>query len=160
RAARATDSPRMPYPHLFSPLRIGPHEAPNRIVCGAHFTMFTEPSGTVGEPGWFGERYGRYLGERARGGAGTIVAGQAQVHPTSAYQMRDNAAAWDEAAVPHFARVSGAIRAHAALAFLQLAHNGGVTGGAWSKLPAWSASAVANSLESPKPLEADEIDEV
>ncbi|HKA89795.1 MAG TPA: hypothetical protein VKE22_19170, partial [Haliangiales bacterium] len=58
------------YPHLFSPLRIGPLEARNRVVCGAHFTMFTEPSATWGEPGFFGERYGRYLGERARGGAG------------------------------------------------------------------------------------------
>jgi 2,4-dienoyl-CoA reductase-like NADH-dependent reductase (Old Yellow Enzyme family) len=88
-----------PYPHLFSPLRIGPLESGNRIVCGAHFTMFAEPSPTWGEPGFFGERYGRYLGERARGGAGVIIAGQAQVHPTTAYQMLNNAVAWDEAAM-------------------------------------------------------------
>jgi 2,4-dienoyl-CoA reductase-like NADH-dependent reductase (Old Yellow Enzyme family) len=148
------------YPHLFSPLRIGPLESRNRIVCGAHFTMFTEPSGTWGEPGFFGERYGRYLGERARGGAGVIIAGQAQVHPSTAYQMLNNAIAWDEAAIPHFDRVTAPIRSHGALAFLQLAHNGGVNRGTWSKLPVWAASGVANHLEPPKALETHEIREL
>ncbi|HJQ83440.1 MAG TPA: FAD-dependent oxidoreductase [Candidatus Binatia bacterium] len=150
----------MPYPHLFAPLRVGPLTARNRIVCGAHFTMFTEPSDTWGEPGFYGGRYGRYLGERARGGAGIIIAGQAQVHPTTAYQMANNAIAWDEAAVPHFRRVTGPIRDHGALAFVQLAHNGGVNGGRWSKLPVWAPSAVANHFEPPQPLERDEIREL
>ena len=105
-------------PLLFSPLRIGPVTAPNRIVCGAHFTQFVEPATTVGEPGYYGARYGRYLGERAAGGAGVIVAGQAQVHPTTAYQMRNNAIAWDEAAVPHFEQVTAPVHEHGALAFL------------------------------------------
>jgi len=147
-------------PRLFSPLRIGPVTAPNRIVCGAHFTQFVEPATTVGEPGYYGARYGRYLGERAAGGAGVIIAGQAQVHPTTAYQMRNNAIAWDEAAVPHFAEVTAPVHEHGALAFLQLAHNGGVNDGTWSKLPAWAPSAVANYNEPPKPLEHEEIREV
>jgi 2,4-dienoyl-CoA reductase-like NADH-dependent reductase (Old Yellow Enzyme family) len=150
----------MPYPHLFSPLRVGPVESRNRIVCGAHFTMFTEPAGTWGEPGFYGARYGRYLGERARGGAGIVIAGQAQVHPTTAYQMANNAIAWDEAAVPGFRAVTEPIHAHGALAFLQLAHNGGVNSGRWSKLPVWAPSAVANHLEPPKPLERDDIREL
>jgi 2,4-dienoyl-CoA reductase-like NADH-dependent reductase (Old Yellow Enzyme family) len=149
-----------PYPRLFSPLRLGSREARNRIVCGAHFTMFTEPSDTWGEPGFYGERYGRYLGERARGGAGVIIAGQAQVHPTTAYQMLNNAVAWDEAAIPHLARVSAPIRAQGALALLQLAHNGGVNGGPWSKQPAWAPSAVTNFAEPPKVLEVPEIREL
>src|SRR5262249_47640453 len=102
----------------------------------------------------------RYLGERADGGAGVIIAGQAQVHPTTAYQMANNAVAWDEAAVPHFKQVTEPIHAHGALAFLQLAHNGGVNQGPWSKLPAWAPSAVANSLEPPKVLEPHEIREL
>src|SRR5262249_57553038 len=110
-------------PRLFSPLRSGPAPAPNRIVCGAHLTQFVEPATTVGEPGYYGARYGRYLGERAAGGAGVIIAGQAQVHPTTAYQMRNNAIAWDEAAVPHFAEVTAPVHEHGALGFLQLAHN-------------------------------------
>jgi 2,4-dienoyl-CoA reductase-like NADH-dependent reductase (Old Yellow Enzyme family) len=147
-------------PLLFSPLQIGPATSPNRIVCGAHFTQFVEPAATVGEPGYYGARYGRYLGERAAGGAGVIIAGQAQVHPTTAYQMRNNAIAWDEASVPHFEQVTAPIHEHGALAFLQLAHNGGVNDGTWSKLPVWAPSSVANYNEPPKPLERDEIREV
>jgi 2,4-dienoyl-CoA reductase (NADPH2) len=150
----------MSYPRLFAPLRIGPVEAPNRVVFGAHFTMFSEPAGIFGEPGFFGARLGRYLAERARGGAGVIIAGQAQVHPTTAYQMQNNAVAWDEAAIPHFERLTSQVKAHGALAFLQLAHNGGVNQGPWSKLPAWAPSPVANSMEPPKALERHEIREL
>ena len=127
---------------------------------GAHFTQFVEPARTVGEPGFYGERYGRYLGERARGGAGVIIAGQAQVHPTTAYQMRNNAVAWDEAAVPHFLEVTAPLHEHGTLAFLQLAHNGGVNDGTWSKLPVWAPSTVANYNEPPQALERDQIGEI
>src|SRR5215475_6908163 len=122
--------------------------------------MYSEPAAVYGEPGYCGERLGRYLADRARGGAGTIIAGQAQVHPTTAYQMHNNAIAWEEAAIPHFRRVTAAIHEHGALAFLQLAHNGGVNQGTWSRLPVWSASDVANSFEAPKPLERHEIAEL
>jgi 2,4-dienoyl-CoA reductase-like NADH-dependent reductase (Old Yellow Enzyme family) len=149
-----------PYPHLFTPLRIGPVESRNRIVCGAHFTGYSEPSPTWGEPGFYGERLGRYLGERARGGAGVVIAGQAQVHPTTAYQMPNNAVAWDEEAIPHFLRVTGPIREQGALAFIQLAHNGGVNFGSWSKLPVLAPSHVVNYHDAPKPLERDEIAEL
>lgn len=148
------------FPHLFQPLRIGSLEARNRIVFGAHFTMFSEPARRFGEPGFYGERLGRYLGERARGGAGLVIAGQAQVHPTTAYQMVNNADAWDEESIPHFRKVSGPIHDGGALAFLQLAHNGGVNFGTWSKLPAWAPSDVVNSTEAPKVIEREEIAEV
>jgi 2,4-dienoyl-CoA reductase-like NADH-dependent reductase (Old Yellow Enzyme family) len=150
----------VPFEHLFKALRIGPVTARNRVVCGAHFTMFSEPAPVFGEPGYCGERLGRYLADRARGGAGTIIAGQAQVHPTTAYQMHNNAAAWRPEAVPHFRRLTEQVHEHGALAFLQLAHNGGVNQGPWSKLPAWAPSDVANSLEPPKALELAEIAEL
>lgn len=145
------------FERLFAPLRIGPVESRNRIVFGAHFTMFSEPNAVFGEPGFFGARLGRYLADRARGGAGVVIAGQAQVHPTTAYQMPNNACAWLPEAVPHFRAVTAVVHAHGALAFLQLAHNGGVNQGPWSKLPAWAPSAVANSLEPPKAMEAADI---
>jgi 2,4-dienoyl-CoA reductase-like NADH-dependent reductase (Old Yellow Enzyme family) len=148
-----------PAPTLFTPLRIGPVESRNRIIVGAHFTQFTEPT-TPGEPGFYGARYARYLGEFARGGAGVVIGGQAAVHPTTAYQMPNNACAWDPAAVPGLTQVANAVHEHGALAFLQLTHNGGVNGGAWSKLPAWAPSLVANYLEPPKPIEHHEIAQV
>jgi 2,4-dienoyl-CoA reductase-like NADH-dependent reductase (Old Yellow Enzyme family) len=150
----------MHFPRLFSPLRIGPVTSRNRVILGAHFTMFSEPAPRWGEPGHYGERAGRYLADRARGGVGVVIAGQLQVHPTTAYQMLNNAAAWDEAAIPHFRDLTNQIHAHGALAFVQLAHNGGVNHGAWSKLPAWAPSSVANSFEPPKALEMHEIREL
>ena len=148
------------YPHLFTPLRIGPRTAKNRVVFGAHFTMFTEPAARYGEPGFYGERLGRYLGLRAAHDVGVVIAGQAQVHPTTAYQMHNNAVAWDEAAIPQLARVAGAITKQGALALLQLAHNGGVNTGRWSHRPVWTPSHVVNNLEAPKPLEQAEIREL
>jgi 2,4-dienoyl-CoA reductase-like NADH-dependent reductase (Old Yellow Enzyme family) len=145
------------FPRLFSPLRIGPVEARNRIIFGAHFTMFTEPARRWGEPGHYGARLARYLAERSRGGAGVIIAGQSQVHPTSAYQMPNNAAAWDDDAVPGFREVTAAIHEHGALAFLQIAHNGSVNHGGWSKLPVWAPSHVVGYSEPPKPLERTDI---
>src|SRR5689334_9690293 len=122
--------------------------------------MYTEPARTYGEPGFYGERYGRYLAEYARGGVGTVIAGQAQVHPTTAYQMHNNASAWDPACVPDLRRVSEQINEHGALAFLQLAHNGGVNHATWSKLPVWSASGIANHMEASKPISVEEIRQV
>jgi 2,4-dienoyl-CoA reductase (NADPH2) len=148
------------YPHLFTPLAIGSRTAKNRIVFGAHFTMFTEPAARTGEPGFFGDRLGRYLERRAAEEVGIVIAGQAHVHPTTAYQMPHNAVAWDEAAIPHLARVSAPIRRHGALALLQLAHNGGVNTGRWSHLPVWTPSHVVNNLEAPTPLDVTEIREL
>lgn len=148
------------YPRLFGPLQIGPVTSRNRVVNGAHFTMFTEPSSTFGEPGFYGARYGRYLGERAAGGAGVVIAGQAAVHPTTAYQMVNNAVAWDEACVPGLREVVEPIREAGALPFLQLAHNGGVNDGRWSKLPVLAPSYVANYYEPPRPMTTDDIREV
>jgi 2,4-dienoyl-CoA reductase-like NADH-dependent reductase (Old Yellow Enzyme family) len=150
----------MSYPHLFSPLQIGPVTARNRIVFGAHFTMFSEPAPSFGEPGFFGERIARYLAERARGGAGVTIMGQTQIHPTTAYQMNNNACAWEEASIPHFEQVSRSVREHGALPFVQLAHNGGVNAGLWSKLPVLAPSHVTNYTEPPKPLEKHEIREL
>jgi 2,4-dienoyl-CoA reductase-like NADH-dependent reductase (Old Yellow Enzyme family)/thioredoxin reductase len=139
---------------------MGPVEARNRIVFGAHFTMFTDPARTWGEPGFYGERYARYLADRAKGGVGVVIAGQAQVHPTTAYQMANNAIAWDPLAIPGFRKITHAVHRHGTLAFLQLAHNGGVTGGAVSKLPALTPSGVANYFEAPKTIERHEIREL
>lgn len=148
------------HPRLFSPLRLGPVEAPNRIVFGANFTMFTDPAATFGEPGLYGARYGDYLEERARGGAGVVIAGQAHVHPTSAYQMPNNAAVWDADAIRGLTGIARRIGAQGALAFVQLAHNGGATGPGTSGLVPWSPSGVSNGPHPSKALEEEEIREL
>jgi 2,4-dienoyl-CoA reductase (NADPH2) len=148
------------FPKLFEPLTIGPVTSRNRIVCGAHFTQFSEPARVAGEPGRYGARYARYLADRAKGGAGVIIAGQAQVHPTTAYQMPNNAAAWPADAAEGFREVTDAVHEHGALAFIQLAHNGGVNDGTWSKLPVWSPSGFSAYNEPGVPLDQAMIDEL
>ncbi len=65
------------FPHLFSPIRLGPREARNRIVSTPHTTGF-------GVGGFPRERWLAYEREKARGGAGTIMMfGSASVHPSS-----------------------------------------------------------------------------
>ncbi len=127
---------------------------------GAHFTLFSEPSPTFGEPGFYGARYGRYLAQTAAGGTGLIIAGQAQVHPTSSYQSVNNAVAWDPASVAHFRRVTEPVHEHGALVLLQLAHNGGVNHATWSRLPVWSAGGVAGHMEPATTITAAQIAEV
>ncbi|MFI5043340.1 MAG: FAD-dependent oxidoreductase [Acidimicrobiales bacterium] len=145
---------------LFDELGIGARTAPNRIVFGAHFTRYVDPGRVVGEPGFYGERLARYLAERAAGGVGTIIAGQAAVHPSTAYQMTHNANVWDPDCIPGLATVAEAVQAHGALAMVQLSHNGGVVPGGWSKRPALAPSPVAQYQEPPKALDHDEIDEL
>src|ERR1700736_5615033 len=127
---------------------------------GAHFTLFSEPNATFAEPGFYGRRYGRYLAEAAAGGVGLVIAGQAQVHPTSSYQSTNNAVAWDPAAVTHFRRVTEQVHANGTPVFLQLAHNGGVNHATWSRLPVWSAGGVAGHLEPATMITTAQIAEV
>ena len=59
------------YPHLFSPIRIGPVEVPNRFYLGSH-------SNPLAAPGIHGsavpsEAFARYYGERARAGVGLLI---------------------------------------------------------------------------------------
>jgi 2,4-dienoyl-CoA reductase-like NADH-dependent reductase (Old Yellow Enzyme family) len=147
------------YPRLFEPLRIGPVTLRNRVVFGAHFTMFTEPSPTFGEPGFYGARYGRYLAERAKGGVGAVIAGETAVAPNTAYKMPNNAVGWDPAAVPHFRTLTDAVHEHGALAFIQLTHSGAMMLGNWSKEVAVAPSAVPDYYETPKAMTKRDIAE-
>lgn len=151
----------MDYALLLSPLPVGPLTLRNRVVFGAHATLFAEGNARFGEPGWYGRRMGRYVAERARGGVAAVIVGQTAVHPTTAYQLLPNSAgAWTDESVPHFAALSEQVHEHGAHAFVQLTHNGGVNQGAYSKLPVLAPSAVTAFFETPKPLDKDEMREI
>lgn len=150
----------MSHLRLFEPLCIGPVTSRNRVVFGAHFTMFSEPNPIYGEPGFFGERHGRYSADRAAGGAGVVIVGHAHVHPSTAYSMRNNAMAWVDESIPHFRRVTDPIHEHGALAFIQLSHSGAKSSADWSEHPLLAPSHGAINAEAPKVLETHEIAEV
>ena len=148
------------YRHLFEPLAVGPLVLRNRVLCGAHFTMFTEPNPVWGEPGFYGRRYGRYLAERARGGVAAVIAGETAVAPNTAYKMPNNANGWDPACVPHYEALTAQVHDHGALVFLQLTHSGAMMLGNWSKQVAIGPSSVPDYFEAPKPMDRHDIREM
>ena len=128
---------------LMSPFDVGPLKLRNRVIFGAHATLFSEANQRFGEPGWYGKRMGAYAAERARGGVAAVIIGQTAVHPTTAYQLLPNSgAAYMEESIPHFRDLADRVHAEGAVVFVQLTHNGGVNQGAYSKLPVLAPSAV------------------
>ncbi|HEU5301662.1 MAG TPA: FAD-dependent oxidoreductase [Acidimicrobiia bacterium] len=154
-----TRFPHLRYPKLFEPLRVGPLELRNRVVFGAHFTMFTEPNPVWGEPGFYGRRYGRYLADRARGGVAVVIAGETAVSPNTAYKMPNNANGWDPGCIPHYEQLTSQVHEHDALAFVQLTHSGAMMLGNWSKEVAVAPSVSPDHMEAPRAMDARDIAE-
>lgn len=104
------------FPHLFSPVKLGSRTLRNRIVFGAH-------TANMAENGVPTERHVAYYAERAIGGAGMIVVEPMPVHQ-AAVLTRGNFRPGDDSVVPHFQRVTRAIKDHGAIAIQQLYHVG------------------------------------
>ena len=105
------------YPHLLGPFSIGRVPLRNRIVFQPHFTAL----GTL--QGMPSDDLVAYHEERARGGVGLIVMESMAVHPTGKMSRRF-IDAYDEAVVPHLAKVADAAHRHGAKIFGQLTHAG------------------------------------
>ncbi len=139
---------------LFSPLRIGAVEVPNRISFSAHLTNLAVdnlPS----------ERQAYYLAERARGGAGLIITEEQTVHPTDhAYEKLIDA--YKPEVVPGYQRICRAVHEYETKIFAQLNHNGGQGDGSYSRLPVWGPSPVPDFMfrEVPKEMEPEDIREI
>jgi len=142
------------FPHLFSPIRIGPVTIKNRIVFPAHLTNFAEdhlPSA----------RHAYYYGERARGGAGLIITEEQSVHPTDlAYEKLIDA--FDPRVIPGYRKITYEVHRHGGKIFAQLNHNGQQGSSAYSRIPLWGPSSVPDPLfrEMPKAMEKEDIREV
>jgi 2,4-dienoyl-CoA reductase-like NADH-dependent reductase (Old Yellow Enzyme family) len=126
-----------PFRLLFTPIRLGPAEAKNRIVSTSHDAHF-------GERGYPTDRYIRYHVEKAKGGAGLVQAfGTASVHPSSAGGA-GNISLHDDAVIPHFRRMAAQIHQHGAIVTCQLVHRGRRMSTLASRLPTVGPSAVPN----------------
>ena len=77
-----------PYPHLFSPGRIGSVTIPNRVV------QLPMGSGLLVQ-GRMTEGDIRFMEERARGGVGLIITGAGAIHETALWSVRIKVEAWD-----------------------------------------------------------------
>lgn len=101
------------FPHLFSPLRLGPAEARNRIVSTSHGTNLAER----GAPG---ERLIAYHAAKAEGGCGVVMMfGSAAA--SSLLPIADNHVnLWRPEAEPGLRRAAQAVKQHGALAISQV----------------------------------------
>lgn len=146
------------YPHLFSPIRIGPVEVANRVAVSAHHNNFDIN-------GLWSERTIKYLQARAAGGAGLIIAGAIRVHPRNPESICWPRSDWAFApGQPDMFRAgTAAVKAHGTAIFAQLAHGGRQywdSGEDMEPLLAPSAIACPAIAETPKEMEPEDLAEV
>jgi 2,4-dienoyl-CoA reductase-like NADH-dependent reductase (Old Yellow Enzyme family)/thioredoxin reductase len=104
------------FPHLFSPLLIGPVTIPNRIVSSGHDTV-------MAVDGKVSDQLLAYQEARAAGGAGLIVVQVAGIHPTARYSSHVLMAD-DDSCIPGLATLAKAVHDRGAVIFQQLFHDG------------------------------------
>ena len=128
------------YRKLFSPIDLRGQTLRNRIVFGAHTTnMAVEGLPT--------ERHAAYYAERAMGGAAMVVVEPMPVH-AAAVLTRGNFRHGDNAVIPHFRKVTDAIKGHGAVAIQQLYHIGSHGDQDNAFHPAWSPSGMPSYHDS------------
>jgi len=115
-ASEPTTGPGPSFPHLFSPLTVGPVTLRNRIFSSGHDTVMSEN-------GLVTDRLIAYHEARAAGGVGHIVVQVAGVHESARYTAHVLMATDDEC-IPGYRRLAEAIHAHGAAVFGQLFHGG------------------------------------
>src|ERR1700729_1910463 len=143
-----------PYPHLFSPLRVGPLTLRNRIVFSAHLTNYAEDGLPTAQ-------HAAYYAARAAGGAGLIVTEEHSTHVTD-WPYEKLIHGFKPAVIPGYRRITEAVHAHDVPILAQINHNGGQASSMYSRLPVWAPSPVPDPLfrEVPKAVEVHEIQEI
>jgi 2,4-dienoyl-CoA reductase-like NADH-dependent reductase (Old Yellow Enzyme family) len=102
---------------LFSPIKIGSIEIPNRFVRSATHEFMAEDDGTP--TGRLVDLYGNL----AAGGVGLIITGHAYVHPLGKASPRQTGI-YDDRFVAGLRLVTEAVHTHPSRIFLQIAHAG------------------------------------
>jgi 2,4-dienoyl-CoA reductase-like NADH-dependent reductase (Old Yellow Enzyme family)/thioredoxin reductase len=111
----------MKYPRIFSPIKLGKLELPNRLV-------FSPVSTHLYEKGVVTDRYCDFFAEIARGGAGMIIAGDAIVQAPLGMRSPDDLLISDDSFIPGMRRCAEAIKGEGARAALNISHGGCMTG--------------------------------
>ena len=142
------------FPHLASPLRIGPREAKNRVWMTAHATLLVRDH-------LFTDAHVAYYRARARGGAAVITMEAMAVHPTT-QPYPGKAFAFDRRMIPEYRRLAAAVHAHGTLLLAQPWHRGRQTGSVTSELPVWAPSAIPCAVyrETPHVMTEHDIREI
>lgn len=102
---------------LFSEYKLKNIKLANRIVFLPHFTALGSVDGTSNE------KLTNYFAERAKGGAGLIIDGNFNVHPSGKMSPRF-INIWEEEIIPGIQKTTQAVHKHGAKIFGQLNHGG------------------------------------
>ena len=150
--ASTTDTP---FPHLFTPFRVGGLDLRNRLVAlptGTSQVVHGIP--TLGDV--------EHVERLAAGGVGLVIAGATVVHPTSALRSAKLVEAYREDVVPAMRAKADAAHRHGAALVGQLVHLGReFIGGESDRAPvAPSAVRTVRDAYPPHALEVAEIDDV
>lgn len=142
------------YPNLFSPLRLGPKEAMNRVWMTAHSTQLVKDHN-------FSDAHIAYYAERAKGGVGVITMEAMAVHPTT-QPYEGKIFAFDERVIPEYMKLAAAVRPHGTILLSQLWHRGRQTDSIVSRQPVWAPSAIPCTVyrEMPHAMTKGDIEEL
>ena len=138
---------------LLTPLQIGAHLVPNRIMFGPHVTNLGNDDRS------FSTRHVAYYERRARGGCGLIVTEGASVDDSDwPYERAPRA----QSCAPGWSNIAQACHAHGATIIASLDHAGGQGSSAFHQSPLWAPSRVpeVTTREVPKWMESVDIDSV
>ena len=138
---------------LLTPLQLGAHVAPNRIMFGPHVTNLGEDDRT------FGARHVAYYERRAHNGCGVIVTEGASVHDSDwPYERAPRAASCAKG----WSNIADSCHIHGAIVIASLDHAGGQGSSAFHQSPLWAPSRVpeVNTREVPQWMERAEINSV
>lgn len=131
------------YPHVLSPLAVGPRMLRNRLLVTAHVPGLAEE----GVPG---AAYAAYHRARARGGVGMQITGAAPVHASSGRGGRA-IANLDDRVIGGYRILSDAVHEEGGTILAQLAHYGATLGDTPAGTPLWSVTEEPSELARTQP---------
>ena len=151
----ATAATTSPFPTALSPIAVGSLRLRNRIVMPAHTLLF-------GEDHLLSDRHIAYYRERAMGGTGLICAEGGAVHEESRGAFQFSISAYEERAIPQYAKLADACHEHGAAVITQLFSLGVHMLGTYdfdSWVPLWAPSRVPSirDRETPVPMGPREL---
>ncbi len=144
------------FPHLLSPLNLGPLKIRNRVLVSAHVPGFAENN----QPG---KQYIAYQRQYAKSGVGLQMTGGTPVHRSGMLSMGKDAL-WnlDDRIVPGYQKLGAAVHKEGGRILAQLAHSAGTVRISQPGFESWSASAVLSQTTGniSHAMTTDEIREV
>ena len=145
------------FPHLLSPIQVGPRRLRCRVLVTAHETR-------LGDGGAPGPRYAAYHRARARGGAGLQITGCTAVHHTGGLGSGGTLENVDDSIIDGYRLLAGAVHEEGGVILAQLGHSAATTHSTDPGAPVWAPSAVTGELmrhgQRAHAMRTDEIDEI